>query len=259
MEEDVTMATVAIGKIESIEGSVEVVHADGSKGTLEQGAVVFSDDSITTGENSSIKIAFLDGTSMHIDSESTATLDKDVIDPALIQENDGSSLIVLDASGRAITPDSGHNTVEKIGVVETARGVVEGIGDDGVVRVLEAGDALYSNDVIRVGDDGNVSIRMVDGSDLSFGPGITARMDDSGFSSPSQIAGITDPAEIHRAILEGRDPSEEATAPVAGETDSNEGGLPVLLTPSDRTVTPDSGLSQLRDVTRRASKTPNQH
>jgi len=240
------MATVAIGKVEDIEGSVEVVHADGSKGTLEQGAIIYADDVITTAENSNIRIEFADGSRLNLDPEFTVTLNKAVFDPALIDEDDGSSEVVLDASGRAVVPDSGHDTSgigEKIGTVETTEGLVEAVDGDGNVRVLEAGDALYTNDILRVASDGNVSIRLVDGSFLSFGPDTTARMDDSVPTLPghTEAPALSDPAEIQAAILAGRDPSQEATAPGAGEPGSSEGGVPVILSPSGRAVTPDSG------------------
>jgi len=239
------MAT-AIGRIESIEGSAEVLHADGSISVLLQGTTVYANDVITTDGSSNLGIKFLDGSGMNIDPESSVTLNKDTVNPELIPEDEGSSQVVLDASGRMITPASGHDTAgigEKIGSVETLAGNVEAIGEDGTVRVLKSGDPLYATDVIRVDSNGNVSIRMVDGSHLSFGPGTTARMGDNAPSLPTYVAdsGLTDPVQIQTAIQEGRDPSQEATAPEAGEKEGNEGGLPVILPPSPRAVTPDSG------------------
>ena len=130
-----------------------------------------------------------------------------------------------------------------IGYVEKAQGVVEAVGEDGVVRLLKTDDALYANDVIRVGSDGSVTIRMVDGSDLSFGPGTLARMGDSGVSTlaSSEPAAITEPAQIAAIIQEGRDPTEEAAAPAAGETTGNEGVEFTIIEPSHRAVTPTSG------------------
>ena len=104
------MATVTIGKIGNIEGSVEVVHADGSKGSLEQGALVFADDAITTGEDSNARIEFLDGSAMNIGPEFTAILGKDVFDPALIQEEVSTPPVVLESSDREIVPESGFDT-----------------------------------------------------------------------------------------------------------------------------------------------------
>ena len=240
------MATVAIGRIESIEGSVEVIHADGSIGTLAQGATVYADDAITTDGNSSLRIKFLDGSGMNIDPESSVILNEDSVNPDLIPEDEGSSQVVLDASGRAVAPDSGHDTAgigEKIGSVETIEGNVEAVGEDGTVRVLKSGDPLYASDIIRVDSNGDVSIRMIDGSSLSFGPGAMARLEDSAPSLPTYLAesGLTDPVQIQTAIQEGRDPSREATAPAAGEPGSNEGGIPVILSSSPRAVTPGSG------------------
>ncbi len=247
------MATVTIGKIGNIEGSVEVVHADGTKGSLEQGAPVYADDAVTTGENSNVRIEFLDGSAMNIGPEFTAILDKDVFDSALLRGDDtDATSIVLDSSDREVAPDSGLDSEakEKIGSVEKAEGVVEAVGEDGIPRMLEDGDALYANDVIRVDDDGSVSIKMIDGSDLSFGPGTLARMGDSvttvASSEPSAVPGsaqpaVVDAAQIAAIIGEGRDPTEEATAPAAGETGGNEGVDFTVIEPSHRAVTPTSG------------------
>ena len=84
---------------------------------------------------------------------------------------------------------------------------------------------------------------MINGSLLSYGPGTTARLEDSALSLPTYFAesGLTDPVQIQAAIQEGRDPSQEATAPTAGIPGSNEGGIPVILSSSTRAVTPNSG------------------
>jgi hypothetical protein len=239
------MAT-AIGRIESIEGSVEVLHADGSIGVLLQGTTVYANDVFTTDGNSNLRIRFLDGSGMNIDPESSVTMNEDAVNPGLIPEDEGSSQVILDASDRLITLDSGHGTagtVEKTGTVETIEGVVVALEDNGTIRVLKSGDPLYASDVIRVNSNGDVSIRMIDGSLLSFGPDTTARLEDSAPSLPTYFAesGLTDPVQIQTAIQEGRDPSQVATAPTAGVPGSNEGGIPVILSSSSRAVTPDSG------------------
>ncbi|MGB5441566.1 MAG: retention module-containing protein, partial [Gammaproteobacteria bacterium] len=240
------MATVTIGKIGNIEGSVEVVHADGSKGSLEQGALVYADDAISTAEDSNARIEFLDGTAMNIGPEFTAILGKDVFDPALIEDEGPTPAVVLESSDREIVPESGFVTAAEpgtIGFVEKAEGDVKVVGEDGMVRLLKTDDALYANDVLRVGSDGSVTIRMVDGSDLSFGPGTIARMGDSGVPTlaSSEPAAITEAAQIATIIQEGRDPTEEAAAPAAGETTGNEGSDFIVIEPSHRAVTPTSG------------------
>ena len=53
------MSTVAVGKIKSSEGCVEVIHADGSADTLGQGAVIYTEDAIF--DNIAVHLTDTDG------------------------------------------------------------------------------------------------------------------------------------------------------------------------------------------------------
>jgi len=107
------MATVAIGRIESIEGSVEVIHADGTTGTLARGATVYADDAITTDGNSSIRIRFHDGSDMNIDPESSITLNNNSVNPDLIPEDDSSSQ-VIELTGYNTAGQSSAEVIESL-------------------------------------------------------------------------------------------------------------------------------------------------
>ena len=74
-------AAESVGKVESVEGTVTVVRADGSEVTLVKGSSVFSGDVLETGTGGAIGIVFVDDTTFSLGEEGRMVLDEMVYDP----------------------------------------------------------------------------------------------------------------------------------------------------------------------------------
>ena len=71
----------AIGQIETAEGTVTAIHADGTSVTLQSGDPIFQGDVIRTGASSSVGVTFNDETTFSLDEKGEITLDEMVYDP----------------------------------------------------------------------------------------------------------------------------------------------------------------------------------
>ena len=74
-------AAEAIGQIETAEGTVTAIHADGTSVTLQNGDPIFQGDVIRTGAASSVGVTFNDETTFSLDEKGEITLDEMVYDP----------------------------------------------------------------------------------------------------------------------------------------------------------------------------------
>ena len=71
----------SIGQIETSEGSVTVVHPNGTTETLQAGSAVYQGDIIRTGDGASVGITFKDESSFSLDEGGEIALDEMVYDP----------------------------------------------------------------------------------------------------------------------------------------------------------------------------------
>ena len=129
------MANVVLGNIESITGTVTVVHKDGSSEALALDAQVYMNDVISTGKNAQVNIQLLDGSILKLDAGQTAVLDADLLGAAgsyTVASDDGSGLV----------------TVSKVGIINSVQGDVLVIRD-GQEQTLKAGDFLLAGDVLN--------------------------------------------------------------------------------------------------------------
>ncbi len=134
------------GIVDSLQGDVRVIHADGSTDVLQTGSPVFADDVIVTGDNARASILLLDGSTLNVGPEFSARLDDALLPPPdslpespgietpgdleetiraggdptevteppaageAVQADSGISFVRLDPSNLAVTPDSGFET-----------------------------------------------------------------------------------------------------------------------------------------------------
>ena len=75
-------AAESVGRVDTLEGSVEVTRADGTKVTLSQGDPIFEGDVIETGANGSVSMVMADDTVFSLDHNGTMNMDEVVYDPA---------------------------------------------------------------------------------------------------------------------------------------------------------------------------------
>ena len=81
-----------ISTVETIEGSVEVTCADGSKVTLRVGDAVFQGDVIETGDGGAVGIIFADESAFSLGEDGLMVLDEMIYDPGA---QEGESAILL--------------------------------------------------------------------------------------------------------------------------------------------------------------------
>ena len=132
-----------IGVITSVQGDVQVIR-DGQALTLRAGDSLVAGDELTTGPDSAASLRMLDGSSINIGPDFHANLndelfspkyeaflEQDLEDPSAIQAailagqdpstdlttpgagesgNEGGEAVYIEPSGRAVTPESGHDT-----------------------------------------------------------------------------------------------------------------------------------------------------
>lgn len=76
------VAKQAIGHVETANGSVTVVHADGTKGVLHKGDPIFQGDVLQTAKGAAVGLLFVDNTAMSLGGDGRMVLDSMVFDPA---------------------------------------------------------------------------------------------------------------------------------------------------------------------------------
>ena len=74
-------AAEAVGTVETVEGTVTVIRADGSEVTLSKGSSVYSGDVLVTETGGAIGIVFVDDTTFSLGEEGRMVLDEMVYDP----------------------------------------------------------------------------------------------------------------------------------------------------------------------------------
>ena len=81
-----------IGTVDTIEGTVTAIRADGTVVVLEAGAPVMQGDVIETGEDGAINIVFIDNSTFAMDADGRMVLDEFIFDPAT---QEGSSAFTV--------------------------------------------------------------------------------------------------------------------------------------------------------------------
>jgi len=136
-----------------------------------------------------------------------------------------------------------------LGIIKTIIGNVVAIAPNGYKRTLEAGDRVFSDEIINTDSTAAVSIEFLDGSTMDIGRNDQAILDNETLSlqnstlSPGMIESEVE--SIQQALLDGADPTKITAATAAGEqpaTNQNEGTDAVQILHNQPTVTPTSGF-----------------
>jgi len=80
--DQVSIGTQEIGRVERLEGSTTVTHADGTTEALAAGSPVYQDDTVATGTGSKVFVVFSDGTTFTLGANAEMVLDELVYKPA---------------------------------------------------------------------------------------------------------------------------------------------------------------------------------
>ena len=76
-----TISAEAIGQVDTLSGTVQVIRADGTTATLGEGDLVYQNDVVSTGAGSTTSLVFVDGTIFTLAQNSRMILDDLVFDP----------------------------------------------------------------------------------------------------------------------------------------------------------------------------------
>lgn len=76
------IAKQAIGHVETANGSVTVIHADGTKGILHKGDAIYQGDVLQTAKGAAVGLLFVDNTAMSLGGDGRMVLDSMVFDPS---------------------------------------------------------------------------------------------------------------------------------------------------------------------------------
>jgi Ca2+-binding RTX toxin-like protein len=87
------LAGQSIGRADTLSGSVQVVHADGTKGALHKGDAVFQGDILQTPKGASVGLFFMDGTTLALGGNGRLVLDQMVYDPSTHTGKSAFSLV----------------------------------------------------------------------------------------------------------------------------------------------------------------------
>lgn len=140
----------------------------------------------------------------------------------------------------------------QIGIIKAIIGSATATSADGSIRTLQAGDAVFQNDLITTGAASAVEIEFTDGSVMDLGRNSQAMLDLDVFDPTAPVTETTeitdvpdDVAALQEALLAGADVSElgEATAAGAGAAGGEEGGHSFVLRDYlEPEVIPDNGF-----------------
>jgi len=75
------LTAVPVGQVETIEGNVRVLHADGTTELLEQDGPVFKGDVIETGDDATVNIVLADGTKIAMDPGARLAISEFIYEP----------------------------------------------------------------------------------------------------------------------------------------------------------------------------------
>ncbi|MDK9721251.1 MAG: FecR domain-containing protein [Rhodospirillales bacterium] len=87
------LAGQSIGRADTLSGSVQVVHADGTRGALHKGDAVFQGDILQTPKGASVGLVFMDGTTLALGGNGRLVLDQMVYDPSTHTGKSAFSLV----------------------------------------------------------------------------------------------------------------------------------------------------------------------
>jgi hypothetical protein len=152
-------SNVAIGRVETLNGSVEVVRANGERIMLSIGDPVYQGDVLQTGEDGAIGIVFLDETLLSIAENGKAVLDEIIFDATAQEGSMHVSLLqgvfsLVSGQIAKVDPDALvlNTPVATIGIRGTQISVDVGEGDRLNVLLMEEADGTIGEVIVANGD-----------------------------------------------------------------------------------------------------------
>ena len=144
-----------IGTIQTLQGTVTVVRADGSRVTLQQGDPVYQGDVIETAGDGAIGMTFTDGTIFSLGEEGRMVLDELIYDPETEEGTSAFSVVqgVFSFVSGSIAK-SGSDAM-------TVRTPVATIGVRGTMVAVKAGAEGEENVITLLEEDGGITGEIV--------------------------------------------------------------------------------------------------
>lgn len=142
---------LAVGRVDKASGTVEVVHPDGTRGTLHVGDVIYKGDVIATKGDAAVGITFADASTFSLGKAGRMVIDELVYDP---QAQAGQSAISVVKGAFAFASGQIAKTAPEAATIKTP---VMTIGIRGTSGAGRADDAGGENTIVLLPDaDGNI-------------------------------------------------------------------------------------------------------
>ncbi len=108
------MAEQPIGHVETADGEVLAIRADGTQVTLAEGAPVFQGDAVQTGPDGAVAIVFIDETTFSLGENARMILDELIFDPATAEGS--ATFSAVQGAFVFVTGKIGEKTPENVEV-----------------------------------------------------------------------------------------------------------------------------------------------
>ncbi len=141
-----------IGTVDTAEGEVFAVRADGTRVALSDGASVYQGDVLQTGGDGALKIVFADGTRFSLGELARMTIDELIYNPSA---NEGSALFSVLQGTFSFVSGAAAKTAPDAMIIRTP---VASIGIRGTVLLIKVGLSGELLSVTLVGDTGAVQM-----------------------------------------------------------------------------------------------------
>ncbi|WP_417830706.1 tandem-95 repeat protein [Terasakiella sp.] len=253
-----------IGKVETADGQVEAVRADGTRVTLKVGDPVFQGDELVTGGDGAVGIVFADETTFALGEDGRMLLDEMVYDPGAQDGQIGLTLLTgamtfVSGAVAKVNPDAMQITtpVATIGIRGTA-GVLKVAGEtlDAVMlpELAGNGEGVSPNQANNGGTTGEFIITNNNGDVVTINQpfqGVTSTP--NGNSAP-RVFTMNEIGAMAGKTLSSLPNAENLLPPAIVAAATNEPGNEQQLNPEDVLVD-NNTADALQDITQQTQST----
>ena len=226
-------STEPIGRVESVDGTVEVVRTDGTRETLSEGDPIFQGDVLETSADGTIGIVFVDDTTFSLAENGRMTLDEFVYDPGGEEGTFKASLVqgvfsfvsgeVAKLGPESMTVSTPTATIGIRGTTVAGRAAAE--GELNTITLLPDEN----------GQVGEIAVTNDGGTVVLNAPGATVQV--SSFSQAPPPPVILTPDQIDASYGSALDALPPAPPSVdQGDDDTAAGDVPLVFQPPEAIV-----------------------
>jgi|GEM_PF-2184771 len=253
-----------IGKVETADGQVEAVRADGTRVTLKVGDPVFQGDELVTGGDGAVGIVFADETTFALGEDGRMLLDEMVYDPGAQDGQIGLTLLTgamtfVSGAVAKVNPDAMQITtpVATIGIRGTA-GVLKVAGEtlDAVMlpELAGNGEGVNPNQANNGGTTGEFIITNNNGDVVTINQPLQGVTSTPNGNSAPRVFTMNEIGAMAGKTLSSLPNAENLLPPAIMAAAMNEPGNEQQLNPEDVLVD-NNTADALQDITQQTQST----